>query len=1319
MDTIKDDTYYFPWVRKGLSITLAEQDRLGDLSGSTELLAKMRPQISVTTKYEATQVELESKEKKDPAKEKKDLITVLENKELQFVGPGDIVGVSHNAIMKVTPKENSEGFSRQYYPYIEFWEVDFPWRYTPACHNQNKLTPWIALLVCEKSRCNVVRLPNGASQVTFSVNATEYPQVFPNPKELWKCAHAQGFTIEEPVLSRLLALRGDQPLKEDTEYCAFLVPAFETGRLRGLGVAEEELCEFLAQMPAWEETSAKQENRKYPFVFPIYYSWSFITGGDSFDAMVRNLKVAGGFGSEINIDVTHMGEGLDYEMLLKLGERPAIDTMGMATAAVSIEYDFKKQTPFPLQKTEPKLYKNLKDLISRNPVFQENIAETSGKYLITKTDEVGDDDPWVAPPVYGGKHIMATSIEESVNKANDTPWLTQLNLDIHHRAVAGLGKKTVQTNQEEFVNRAWKQVESINALNHELRKMLLSVNINQTLAGKVLKSLKRQQQSPSKYVAGMMRQLSSMKKAKARKGRTEVSLSNIMQSCSIPEAFATASFQNLTEALANTNNSLDATTLMQNIAENQIWKMEAHDISNIPTFKMLQRVAPNIIYEDMKTRGFDRYFSFRLPKETDSPLLEDIFNLQNLHLTHVSTYEETNKVLSNIVVPKNRYMYYSEHLERTFRIYPYKTLSMYILLFDMYAEKGYDSLEYPRPVSLSSGNYNARPEMFQETYDNISEFFKHLSEVKGLISFYGTTKYADKEMTVLGFEDDQYKKLFGPDAPAMIIMKGRCFISKKGAEQVRAVDKGAVKMLKYLPCFGNTIYRKGTIGESYHFSMYAKTLGLAPDDPFYLLEESDSKEFLLKEMDYDASKGWYIDNYTSSNWYLSHSYNVKSLFHPIMRFLLLASPYISPSASYQYERIFQGLRDSIETSIAKNEALLCDRTKKDSKFLDLQNKAINYVIQPDIIELTFTNRVLQDASLYGEISTVSDYIKYIPIFTSKYKEGLLKFLSQVGPNTPVKAASMEDTYKQIQTKVKNPKVEAPTAAQTTALQEAFQDNEAYDAMREIAERYYREFFSNTKLITTYLDELLHSKYPIMAYPMFPEPVYYYLKMFSEKFILPCINDLPADSIAAFKSNPAFEEAYLCGMNTEMGRELLWREYPTDQRGSYFRKFWDSETALQDMRDNNFFDINPVHTWSGNLGENHTSSKTDLLLFTIKGRLMKQFPSTQVYLHKGALNDKGQLKFDYTAKEGNGLFFPVIQAVIKDDILIVGFKTGLSDKEMIDTSSGYFLTFKEDVQDLNFEDDDTKDQTAGTDAAKVAQILKNDPTLYGKHLSLFM
>ena len=46
---------------------------------------------------------------------------------------------------------------------------------------------------------------------------------------------------------------------------------------------------------------------------------------------------------------------------------------------------------------------------------------------------------------------------------------------------------------------------------------------------------------------------------------------------------------------------------------------------------------------------------------------------------------------------------------------------------------------------------------------------------------------------------------------------------------------------------------------------------------------------------------------------------------------------------------------------------------------------------------------------------------------------------------------------------------------------------------------------------------------------------------------------PSGSRAAvLETNPKFVEAFMVGLNTEMSHELLWRGFPTDQRGTYFR-----------------------------------------------------------------------------------------------------------------------------------------------------------------------
>lgn len=99
-----------------------------------------------------------------------------------------------------------------------------------------------------------------------------------------------------------------------------------------------------------------------------------------------------------------------------------------------------------------------------------------------------------------------------------------------------------------------------------------------------------------------------------------------------------------------------------------------------------------------------------------------------------------------------------------------------------------------------------------------------------------------------------------------------------------------------------------------------------------------------------------------------------------------------------------------------------------------------------------------------------------------------------------------------------------------------------------------------------VDGILQSKFkevagdsldPIMAAPEFPQPMNESLQELSKSLFLPGIEKIKPNTIGLLETNPRFLEAFMCGLSHEFGSELLWRGYPTDQRGSYFRQFWDT------------------------------------------------------------------------------------------------------------------------------------------------------------------
>ena len=59
---------------------------------------------------------------------------------------------SARAIVKTEPRNWITNFEPTTSPYVEFYDEDFPWRYTPARPDAgaHRLRPWIALVVLEE-----------------------------------------------------------------------------------------------------------------------------------------------------------------------------------------------------------------------------------------------------------------------------------------------------------------------------------------------------------------------------------------------------------------------------------------------------------------------------------------------------------------------------------------------------------------------------------------------------------------------------------------------------------------------------------------------------------------------------------------------------------------------------------------------------------------------------------------------------------------------------------------------------------------------------------------------------------------------------------------------------------------------------------------------------------------------------------------------------------------------------------------------------------------------------------------------------------------
>lgn len=213
---------------------------------------------------------------------------------------------------------------------------------------------------------------------------------------------------------------------------------------------------------------------------------------------------------------------------------------------------------------------------------------------------------------------------------------------------------------------------------------------------------------------------------------------------------------------------------------------------------------------------------------------------------------------------------------------------------------------------------------------------------------------------------------------------------------------------------------------------------------------------------------------------------------------------------------------------------------------------------------------------------------------------------------------------------------------------------------------------------------------VLPYPEFDMPIYELLKDVSPDYIIPNIHQLPDNSATILEPNPRFIEALFVGLNHEFGRELLWREYPTDQRGSYFRKFWDRSDA--DDSEVNDIDV-PLHEWNNALGAN-TNIGGDYLILVIRGELLRKFPNTLFFAQEAAFVEPipttaAQMEnAPRIPKAGGTTVYPKFTAQLEQDVTLVAFEmtkeTALGKNNAgVNVNAGYFFCLQERPGEMRF------------------------------------
>jgi hypothetical protein len=182
---------------------------------------------------------------------------------------------------------------------------------------------------------------------------------------------------------------------------------------------------------------------------------------------------------------------------------------------------------------------------------------------------------------------------------------------------------------------------------------------------------------------------------------------------------------------------------------------------------------------------------------------------------------------------------------------------------------------------------------------------------------------------------------------------------------------------------------------------------------------------------------------------------------------------------------------------------------------------------------------------------------------------------------------------------------------------------------------------------------------VMAAPDFPQPMYEPLRDMGQEWLLPGLEKVPSNSVSLLETNQAdFIEPYMLGLSHAMASELLWNGYPTDQRGTYFRQFWDVRgyvpPARTEVDPETLKDIKPVHLWARDqlLGVNSPRQPPPggkHLVLLVRGELLRRYPNTVIYAVPAVVQPDG------THDLGTDERHPVFRGTLKPDVTFFGFE----------------------------------------------------------------
>lgn len=1216
--------YILPYLRKGLVSSIKAE---GDKDAEDGVKGVKRATVDVGIRFNKKNVG------------SPDFVTHdVDGQTIELYGPSDVKGISLNSLIRVSPAESGDvRLNSSYKPYMEFYEEDLPWRYTPFAAISKDFFPWMRLIAVKMDEYTI-SFRNGVKVANITLSEERINEVFlaeDNIEDLKKSAHVQidvpddireGEFTEEYVNSQLdenpdcgiARVVCPSVLEKDTQYAVLLIPTYEQGRLAGLGQNAE----------AAAMNSLVRPEAGVAIEIPCYYKWKMMTAKEegTFLALAKRMlpttdEQYSDMAANLTVDISESG--------LQTVHFDAEETIDVPAALVMNTDPYcKDPETMPKLREESDEYRaELQRHLALNPVFDEN-----------ETGEINqDEDPWVVPPVYGARHLMTTRKDFAEGPEGNV--VNEVNIKLQNRIPAGMGASVIKKNQETLVNRAWKKVETVNACNQQLREFCQMKTVSECSKRKNIRETFRQQQEndtlriteknkglfcDANYrvlqTSGIYYNNVDLDKAhsvneilaKAESERDNGTISAGISKDYLTELFSQGEWERIVledcryDALSDSYNAESSWSSVPELAKISFLskmfmtaKTETKAIFVMKDDDDVLKVNPSSVLNDDHFADKLGLISSKADPFNMTETYKCLHSLSNYSETFSKADQSFGDVLVEGVGLRPLYCY---SINAAITSSDYKDSKVFIVDDARYGDiRIGDEALGNKPLAVRY--YKDRGE-FQKGKKESYMFLVPLSYLKGL-------------------RNAKYYTMDGGRKQSLEYVDGKFRIANVAGNNLslRALEPTATKLYEQLT-WNNERFR-----DYYRLSLYKE--GSSKNKKY----EHDETGFQLKYDGTEFRTSLAGKKYYWLRWQRCDD-NAKTFF-------------------------------SFEEKTRKWEVRLSAYQKLIGEMLGHLENFTSMIAQPTLVEfpLTPNSCVVVDAddfflkSLERERNNPADAEDF------EKNAGQKLIMDTVGSTYNY----IVDTLGTVQ-----PVPHDPAEDEGSDFDIGDKEKSLQDLIGELQGKY--GVTEDNQIV-----DRIHDKYPVMVHPDYLEPTYFYLRELSVDYILPAAGSLVNNTISCFYSNSAFEESFLMGMNTEMGRELMWREYPTDQRGSYFRKFW-QQTVLPEKGELKtlYYDVNDLDKWKQPLGGNHKDGKDAMLVFAIKGQLMCTFPDTDIYLQERA--GDGRL--------GTEIITPAMTSWLTGDTYLVGF-SGLKKSDL----GNYYLAFRQKPLSLQFSKEEEKELNA--------------------------